>query len=286
MSLKRTLIKALDRPGGRKLLSLLATTDARSKLGRDVIVFHDGEHWIHRINAHFFPDGTSFTYYGDSAFAWRDEPDVYFRNAETFWYKIYRPRPGDVVLDIGAGRGEDTLPLSRAVGTSGRVISVEAMPSSFALLKKLCALNHLDNVTLVHAAVSDKRGVLFAQCSTDAEWQADIVLLTRPDGSSAVEVEGVTIDELCADAGVGEVAFLKMNIEGAERLGLPGAAHTLGVTRAACICCHDFRADRGEAENFRTRAFVEEYLKSAGFEIRKLPYTYDYQRDHVYAVRG
>src|SRR4030095_5622414 len=35
------------------------------------------------------------------------------------------PRPGEIVLDIGAGSGLDTFLAAKAVGASGRVIAVE-----------------------------------------------------------------------------------------------------------------------------------------------------------------
>jgi FkbM family methyltransferase len=285
MSLKRTLVNALDRPGGRKFLSLIASVHARLKTGAHVGIFFDGEQWIHRVNGHFFPDGPSFPYYSSSVSAWLDEPDIYFRNAEKYWYKFYHPRPGDIILDIGAGRGEGALPMSRAVGLSGRVVAVEAMPPSFDLLKKLCALNNIRNVLPVHAAVADKSGVMYAQPSPSGHWQMDVVVADRPEGCSVHEVRSLTVDELCSELKITGVAFLKMNIEGAERLALPGAVRTLRKTRSVCISCHDFRADHGEEEHFRTRAFTEQFLCSHGFELRRFAYQYDFERDLVYAIR-
>lgn len=40
-----------------------------------------------------------------------------------------RPRPGEVVLDVGCGAGIDTLLAARAVGRSGRVIGVDVTPA-------------------------------------------------------------------------------------------------------------------------------------------------------------
>jgi hypothetical protein len=58
-----------------------------------------------------------------------------------------------------------------------------------------------------------------------------------------------------------------MNIEGAERRALPGCRDALGRARSVCIAAHDFRAARGEGEDFRTLAFVREFLTAAGFEL-------------------
>lgn len=56
--------------------------------------------------------------------------------ARTVFLRNYQPKPGDVILDIGAGAGEEALTFSRAVGSSGRVICVEAHPRTFRCLQK------------------------------------------------------------------------------------------------------------------------------------------------------
>ena len=48
----------------------------------------------------------------------------------------YQPKPGDTVVDVGAGMGDDTLVFSRMVGPSGRVFSFEAHPDTFRCLQK------------------------------------------------------------------------------------------------------------------------------------------------------
>src|SRR5262249_54447708 len=58
---------------------------------------------------------------------------------------------------------------------------------------------------------------------------------------------------------------LKMNIEGAERFALPGCREALSRTRNVTVAAHDFRAARGEGEEFRTLAFVREFLHDCGF---------------------
>jgi hypothetical protein len=67
--------------------------------------------------------------------------------------------------------------------------------------------------------------------------------------------------------GIERIDFLKMNIEGAERFALPGCREALGRARFACVAAHDFRAARGEGEEFRTLAFVREFLTGCGFEL-------------------
>ena len=58
---------------------------------------------------------------------------------------------GRVVADIGAGKGELTLALARAVGSTGRVFSTEIDPERLRRLRESVADAKLDNVTVVDA---------------------------------------------------------------------------------------------------------------------------------------
>ncbi len=60
---------------------------------------------------------------------------------------------GDIVIDIGANVGYDTLLASHLVGPTGRVHAIEASPHVYNLLIENLALNDTANVTPCHAAV-------------------------------------------------------------------------------------------------------------------------------------
>jgi FkbM family methyltransferase len=186
-----------------------------------------------------------------------------------------------VVIDVGAGRGEDEISFSRDVGHLGRVIAIEANPISFRLLRKFCDVNSLGNVVPVHAAIVSEPRKMYVTEAASGNWQEDTVNST----GEGVAVDGVTLDQLCLNLGIKSVSFLKMNIEGAERDALSGMQKTLSMTKVLCVCCHDFRADRGESDSFRTAAFVKSFLAKNEFEIREFPYHYVSERDHIHAVR-
>jgi hypothetical protein len=76
-----------------------------------------------------------------------------------------------------------------------------------------------------------------------------------------------------------------MNIEGAEALAIEGMTQSFPIIRALCISCHDFRANRGDGEFFRTKAFVERRLQAAGFRILPRQDPRDYIADQVNAIR-
>ena len=87
-----------------KRLATLKTRQALRYLGEDVEIGFD-EGWYHRVGAYFVPDGPCFVYTRQTILTWGDEITNYYRNAEDFWFASYEPKAGDVVIDVGAGRG-------------------------------------------------------------------------------------------------------------------------------------------------------------------------------------
>src|SRR5436190_1128591 len=83
------------------------------------------------------------------------------------------PRAGDVIVDIGAGRGEDVFAFSRAVGLEGRVYAIEPHPVSFAALEKLYERNGLRNVTTINCACVEESADL--EIETLPVWESNYV---------------------------------------------------------------------------------------------------------------
>lgn len=190
--------------------------------------------------------------------------EKYLRDAKDYWFHVYKPSEGDVIVDIGAGRGEDVFAFSRAVGAKGRVWAVEPHPVSFLALRKLCEWNDLSNVRVLNYASTEQPQSL--QIETMPVWESNYV---RPGEASETSfaVEGIPFDELARREGIGEISFLKMNIEGAERDALPGCVDALGRAKNVCVAAHDFRADRGEGEQFRTFGMVKQFLAAQKFSL-------------------
>jgi hypothetical protein len=106
------------------------------------------------------------------------------------------------------------------------------------------------------------------------------------NGSSGIPVRASTLDEVCENEGIKKIDFLKMNIEGAERYALLGMRRALQRINQICVACHDFRSDRGEGEQFRTRAFVGGVLVEHGFVLASRPDDPRVGiRDHIFGLR-
>lgn len=283
MSYKRALIRLLDRPGGRFLLGKIATSFLRRVNGDGAEIAYVNGFWTRRVGSDFFPDGLRFDYTYTNFDSWKRQMETYASDTKDYWLQYYRPQEGDVIVDVGAGRGEDTSTFSRAVGETGRVIAIEAHPLSFAILKNFCRLNGLTNVTTLHLALMDKPGTVRI-AESESSWIENAI----DDGKegAGIPVPAGTLDAVCEAQGLKDIAFLKMNIEGAERYALLGTESVIQRTRQICVACHDFRADLGHGEKFRTSAFVEHFLTNQGFTLAsRRDDPRDYVRDHIFGLR-
>lgn len=271
------LIRFLDRPGGRFVLGRLATMYARYRTDSDFEIQYRGT-WIHRVDQYYFQGGDKFNY--DMTLIWQQ---ISIRSiSEDYWFPFYHPKRGEVIIDVGAGRGEDIPAFLDAVGETGRVIAIEAHPTSFKELEAFCRLNRRYNVTLLQVALMDKPG--FVTVTDLNEWESNAV--NQKNDSNTIHVQANTLDNICKSEFIEDISFLKINIEGAERYALLGMDHAIRRCKVICVACHDFRAERGESEQFRTRAFVEQYLVEHGFKLASRKHdSRDYVRDHIFGLK-
>lgn len=196
------------------------------------------------------------------------------------WCHAYLPGPGDIVVDVGAGIGEEAIEFSRMVGTRGRVIAIEAHPRTFECLSRTVRANHATNVTCIHAAATDHEGTVYIEDSA-----TDIANSIIRSGGTPVP--GRMLSNLLAGADVSHIDLLKMNIEGAEHAALEGMGAALDHVRNACVSCHDFIANRGGEESMRTRERVKALLGARGFSMhRHSTPSAPWVADYVYASRG
>jgi FkbM family methyltransferase len=259
----------LNQKSVQRALGPVATYLARSQAHGVRRIFCDGGVWIHDTAGGYFAYPHPYVRLDLAHF-----DAVAKRNF--FWG--YTPRPGETVMDVGAGVGEETLTFSRAVGERGRVICVEAHPRTFRCLEKLIEYNHLRNVIAVHSAVTAP------SCSRAVIDDSDEYLANRLNPDRGIPVPAATLDAIFEKLRLGHIDLLKMNIEGAERFAIQGMEQTLRHTRAVCVSCHDFLA--GD-DHLRTKGLVLEFLERRGFRVatRSEPGLPLYILDQVWGYR-
>ena len=132
-----------------------------------------------------------------------------------------RLREGARVFDLGAHQGVVALILARIVGPGGHVLAVEAEPHTAALAEENRALNGVEQITVLQAAVAAECGVL----SFGLDGQVSNPQSERDRSLPRVEVEALTVDALADRYGVPDVLFI--DVEGYETEALRGAKRVL-----------------------------------------------------------
>ena len=139
---------------------------------------------------------------------------------------------GGTVVDVGANIGFYTLESARAVGPTGRVISIEAAPAHAAALRENLRLNNIANVLLIEVGVWDVPGEAILSCQKGGN--LGMYTLGSTGGPGRV-VTTKRIDDLLQEQGIQSVDLLKMDIEGSEYRALRGATKILKDYRPSIL---------------------------------------------------
>lgn len=138
---------------------------------------------------------------------------------------------GDVVLDIGANRGDYTVLFSDLVGPRGAVHAFEPVPATFARLSERVAADcGYRNVWLWNRAFGDRAGTVEMMVPGDDDGQASlrphrVGSWGGPEAVRRVPVEVGRLDDWAAE--LPRLDFVKCDVEGAELPVMEGGAATL-----------------------------------------------------------
>ncbi len=129
-------------------------------------------------------------------------------------------RPGEVVVDGGAGFGETALVFAQQAGPGGHVVAVELDGDNRAVIERNLALN-----PGLAARITVAAGALW-------ETSGERIEYAPAGGMSSVLGTGSVASTLTVDdLGLDRVDRLKLDVEGAEPQALRGAARTLARDR-------------------------------------------------------
>ncbi len=133
--------------------------------------------------------------------------------------------PGQVAFDVGGCWGDSALYLADRVGPGGKVYTFEFEPRNLEVLRANLALNPelAQRIEIVELAVWERSGeqLPFAPAG------ATTTVAGAQAHARAPTATTITLDDFVAQAGVTELGFVKMDVEGAERSVLTGAAGVL-----------------------------------------------------------
>jgi len=161
---------------------------------------------------------------------------------------------GSVVFDIGAHAGFYTLLASVLVGPKGRVYAFEPVPGNLHYLTRHLRLNHVENVTIIQAAVLNTCGVTSFDEGPNRS-------MAHVSAGGKLQVDTVALDELIARAELPVPNYIKIDIEGAELLALSGSKSMLMTSHPVL-----FLTTHGRDIHRQCRLLLE----SAGYRLQAL----------------
>ncbi len=164
---------------------------------------------------------------------------------------------GTTVLDIGANKGVFSIYMSRAVGSTGRLIAFEAQPELGRHLEDVKASFGLHNMTLVNLGLSSEPRTLTMRRPKAGSGMATFEF-NEGEGLEKIEIPVIKLDDYVADNGVGTVRFIKCDVEGHELQVFQGGEQLLRRDRPTLLFeCHDSEAADGALFG---------YLSSLGYD--------------------
>ena len=156
---------------------------------------------------------------------------------ENFEFLRKHVQPGDNILDIGAHIGLFSTAAAQLTGNNGKVYAFEPAAETQQLLKQTIAINHFEKLIEPHdEAMGAKSGKTTFYVSAIKGDNSNSLVSYKDDRKlHAMEVNMFSIDDFVKSKSLQSLAFIKIDVEGAEYDALMGAANTLKNLRPACI---------------------------------------------------
>lgn len=177
-------------------------------------------------------------------------------------------KPGWTCLDIGGSFGRYALPMSLAVGPSGKVFSFEPGSYSFKVLSIVRWFHRLNNVAIYKLAVSDKKGAINLHLPIKQNGKVGTALAFISDKSEDntifESVNMAAIDDFCIEKQIERVDFIKCDTEGSETRVIKGAEKVIKKSRPFILCEVDIGA---VSENNPKAIEIENFLKVISYKI-------------------
>jgi len=156
---------------------------------------------------------------------------------ENFNFLRQNVHEGDIVLDIGAHIGLFAACAATLTGSKGKVYAFEPSADTNDLLTKTISINHFENIIEPHkeamGAVSGKTTFYVSDVKGDNSNSLVSYKADRP--LQGMQVDMISIDDFVKNRKLLSLAFIKIDVEGAEYDTLCGAVNTFKNLRPACI---------------------------------------------------
>ncbi|MBN1965743.1 MAG: FkbM family methyltransferase [Anaerolineae bacterium] len=186
---------------------------------------------------------------------------------------------GWTILDIGAALGDFAI-CAALRHPASHIYAYEPSPESYALLGENLALNGVQNVMTFQQAVGAQAGPMHLSMAAGAAVKYSTASSANTaGGTDAVDVAGVTLDDVFASLQLATCDFLKMDCEGGEYdILMHASPKTLGKIRHICLEYH-------EGVTPHTHQELAAFLREHGFVVTTTPNPAHHEIGFLYARR-
>jgi FkbM family methyltransferase len=132
--------------------------------------------------------------------------------------------PGDICLDVGANIGWYTTLMQKLVGNGGSVHAFEPIPSTFSILAENVASNsNPEVVVLNNLALGEEAGEVEMHTFDDRSAGHASISDFGDAAANCIPTQMIRLDDYLVEKQVGDVKFVKIDIEGSELSMLKGS---------------------------------------------------------------
>jgi FkbM family methyltransferase len=166
------------------------------------------------------------------------------------------------IIDIGGHIGSFSL-LASAMRSTLPIYSYEPHDGNFELLKQNLKDNNVQNVTAIHAAVSDRVGEADLILSQQ-DLNHSLALAIEPTGKTQT-VHSTTLEKIVEENGIEHCSLLKIDCEGSEYEILYSTPKSVFEKIQAIFLEYHEWSEKGLADALKI------HLEKMGFKVKKYP---------------
>ncbi|PIQ48594.1 MAG: hypothetical protein COW03_09430 [Cytophagales bacterium CG12_big_fil_rev_8_21_14_0_65_40_12] len=143
-------------------------------------------------------------------------------------------KPNDVVIDIGANIGYFTLLSAMLTGNQGSVHAFEPQKEIYSALTENISLNNLSNVITNNLGLGSKSGTL-TLTQMPGNRGGGRILENQVQQGISEKVKVISLDQYVENHQIGEINFIKIDVEGFEYEVLQGANRVFSKLKPSCL---------------------------------------------------
>ncbi|MFF0744296.1 FkbM family methyltransferase [Streptomyces sp. NPDC004111] len=184
-----------------------------------------------------------------------------------------RLKEGDVLIDVGANVGYFSVLGSRLVGSTGRVVAIEASPVFHRRLLQHLELNGCENVRAINGAVTDSPKILTFVLASSNNMGANSIVPYDGPAESSFDMEARPLPALLEMEELSRARVIKIDVEGAEGGVVRGLAPAIGELRHDVEIAVEVTPERMAKLGDSVEELLET-MREHGFHTYRLPSDY------------